>query len=426
MKISDLLNEQKPITGSNLSSSNWSSTSTMVTDATEMVPRTTLGTAVQPAPPLPSLSDALLLLTPLEPEAIGRLSSRMDNKHRWDYPPPTFSSSSLRRNTVERNLPIHPTSLGTVQPSAPFSAPQHFDLLNQHTLPPAHTLSPMRRPQSPSHVGQIHRSYPTPSGTPHPFATAPRGFSTTITHTQIGTDITQRQAQSDIVGDTGFQKPDGSVRYSIDTLPTNPLLLSRNPHSFAPVQSLLSPMDADIGGTVDSKVSTDQQKDNPDGEDIPRLAEEQTVAPRRKKTKRLPETKRVHECTWQDCGKEFPRRADLIRHERSHANDRPYVCKHTGCFKAFTQRSALTVHERIHTGKKPYHCRHPQCDKSFSDSSSLARHRKLHTTDGRSYTCEENDCHASFCKKVQLMRHTRQAHGKVYSIKENPSVTRDT
>ncbi|XP_005339800.3 zinc finger and SCAN domain-containing protein 25 isoform X2 [Ictidomys tridecemlineatus] len=102
-----------------------------------------------------------------------------------------------------------------------------------------------------------------------------------------------------------------------------------------------------------------------------------------------------------ECGKGFTLREYLMKHQRTHLGKRPYVCNE--CWKTFSQRHHLEVHQRSHTGEKPYKC--GDCWKSFSRRQHLQVHRRTHTGE-KPYTCE---CGKSFSRNANLAVH-RRAH----------------
>lgn len=102
-----------------------------------------------------------------------------------------------------------------------------------------------------------------------------------------------------------------------------------------------------------------------------------------------------------ECGKGFTLREYLTKHQRTHLGKRPYVCSE--CWKTFSQRHHLEVHQRSHTGEKPYKCM--DCWKGFSRRQHLLVHRRTHTGE-KPYTCE---CGKSFSRNANLAVH-RRAH----------------
>ncbi|XP_075144402.1 uncharacterized protein LOC142219329 isoform X1 [Leptodactylus fuscus] len=111
-----------------------------------------------------------------------------------------------------------------------------------------------------------------------------------------------------------------------------------------------------------------------------------------------------------ECGRRFARRANLLRHKRSHT--RPFFC--ADCGKSFTFKFRLIEHQRFHTGEKPFAC--PECGKCFMHRENLFKHKKTHNGD-RPFICDE--CGKSFSQKSYLIEHLKFHMGeKPYSCSE--------
>jgi len=122
---------------------------------------------------------------------------------------------------------------------------------------------------------------------------------------------------------------------------------------------------------------------------------------------------RLYKCP--TCSKDFATNSNMMRHQKTHTEPKPFACTEPGCTERFSKRNQLERHSSAHSGKLPYSCTHEGCDQHFQYPSERKKHMDKVHLGLKNHICGVPGCGAAFETHAKLLKHQRANHEEGYT-----------
>jgi len=108
-----------------------------------------------------------------------------------------------------------------------------------------------------------------------------------------------------------------------------------------------------------------------------------------------------------DCGKAYSTKGSLAQHvHHYHRHPNAYSCK--VCGKTFNRKDFLVKHEKTHTNDREFQCKH--CDKAFKTNASLSAHVNGSHNETRRFVCDYCGMRTSW--RISYLEHMKLHTGE--------------